>query len=102
MDVLPLLRRIESGRTDLLYTLLTSAQGPETLRERGGELLNWASYFGDVTACRLLIERGQSLTALGADKGLNGAAFHGHWQLCEFLIESGADARYVDPLTGET
>jgi ankyrin repeat protein len=39
---------------------------------------------------------------LGADLGLNGAAFHGHWQLCEFLIENGASVRFVDPTTAET
>jgi hypothetical protein len=102
MDILPLIRRIENGRTDLVHSLLSSAQGAEALREQGGDLLTWCSYFGDVTACRLLISQGQSLTSLGPDLGLNGAAFHGHWQLCEYLLESGADARYVDPQTGET
>ncbi len=34
--------------------------------------------------------------------GLNAAAFHGHWRLCEFLIESGADVNSREPGTGES
>jgi ankyrin repeat protein len=102
MDILSLVRRIESGRTDLVHALVTSSEAPSILREHGARLLISCSYYGDVTACRLLLAQGQSLSALGPDLGLNGAAFHGHWQLCEFLLESGANARYVDPETGET
>lgn len=102
MNTDSLVRRIESGRTDLIHALLADATAPAIMRERGKDLLVWASYYGDVTACRLLIAQGQPLSALGPDLGLNGAAFHGHWQLCEFLIESGANPNYVDPETGET
>ncbi|MDF2467552.1 MAG: Ankrin repeat protein [Ramlibacter sp.] len=92
-----LLRRVRNGRTDFVYGL-----SADVLRQDGAELLRWSAYFGDVTACRVLLEAGQSLGALGADLGLNGAAFHGHWQLCEFLLENGALARSADPATGET
>jgi ankyrin repeat protein len=102
METTELLRRIENGRTDLILPLLASADGDATLKSHGAKLLEWCSYFGDVTACRSLLRHGQSLPQLGPDFGLNGAAFHGHWQLCEFLIESGANPNYVDPQTGET
>jgi ankyrin repeat protein len=102
MDTLALVRRIESGRTDLVHALLASSEGAAALGEHGERLLASCSYYGDVTACRLLLENGQTLDDLGPDLGLNGAAFHGHWQLCEFLIESGADPNYMDPETGET
>lgn len=102
MDIPALLSRIESGRTDLIHPLITGPDGAGVLRERGAELLTWATYYGDVTACRLLVAHGVALSTLGPDLGLNGAAFHGHWQLCEFLLESGANARYIDPETGET
>ena len=36
------------------------------------------------------------------DLGLNAAAFHGHWRLCEFLLEHGADANFTEVDTGET
>lgn len=100
MDMKPadaLIRRIEQGRTDLVHELDAGL-----LREKGAELLGWAAYFGDVTACRLLLATGLSLNALGPDLGLNGAAFHGHWRLCEFLLENGASAKFVDAETGET
>jgi uncharacterized protein len=102
MQTTALLERIGNGRTDLVEPLLDSADGQAALKAHGAKLLEWSSYFGDVTACRLLLRHGLSLTSLGADLGLSGAAFHGHWQLCEFMIESGANARYGDPLTGET
>ena len=38
---------------------------------------------------------------LGDNLDLNGAAFHGHWRLCEFLVEHGADANRPQP-NGET
>lgn len=86
-----------NGRTDLVYGL-----GAQALGQYGTDLLRWSAYFGDVTACRVLLGAGLSLDALGDDLGLNGAAFHGHWQLCEFLLESGASARHRDSTTGET
>jgi ankyrin repeat protein len=68
----------------------------------GASLLQWAAYYGDVSALRLLLGRGEALSSLGPDLGLVAAAFHGHWQLCEFLIERGASVSYADPATGET
>ncbi|MEO8276605.1 MAG: ankyrin repeat domain-containing protein, partial [Thermoanaerobaculia bacterium] len=68
----------------------------------GASLLQWAAYYGDVSAARTLLRHGAALSELGADLGLNAAAFHGHWQLCEFLIEHGGDPTYADPATGET
>jgi ankyrin repeat protein len=97
-----LLRRIETGRTDLICELLAAGDRVATLRDHGADLLRWSLYFGDVTACRILLDAGQSLDVQGSDLGLNAAAFHGHWQLCEFLLESGAPARFVNPSTGET
>ncbi len=97
MNATSILSRIKNGRTDLVYGL-----SAENLRENGAELLRWCAYFGDVTACRILVAAGHSLELLGAGLGLSGAAFHGHWQLCEFLLENGASARFVDMTTGET
>ena len=45
---------------------------------------------------------GGPLDSLGENLELNGAAFHGHWQLCQFLIERGADANHALADTGET
>jgi len=49
-----------------------------------------APYYGDVSAMRFLLARGASLDSLGPNLDLNGACFHGHWRLCQLLIEQGA------------
>lgn len=87
------LARLAEGRTDLVHELPAEAHA---------EALPWCAYYGDVSALRLLLARGAVLTALGDDLGLNAAAFHGHWQLCEFLLEAGADTDHALPDTGET
>ena len=102
MNALSLLARIAAGRTDLTIDLLDETEQPLLLVVDGGSLLQWCAYYGDVTAVRTLLGHGASLDDLGPDKGLNAAAFHGHWQLYQFLLESGASATRVDPGTGET
>lgn len=94
--------RITNGRTDLVFEFLASGQ-PATYRDVGGtSLIATCAYFGDVSAIRFLLSQGAQLESLGRNLGLDGAAFHGHWQLCEFLLEQGADANAADPDTGET
>jgi len=94
--------RISAGRTDLVFEFVRAGQ-PATFRDADGtSLISWCSYYGDVSAIRFLLAHGERLESLGPNFGLDGAAFHGHWRLCEFLLESGADANYSDPATGET
>jgi hypothetical protein len=97
-----MLQRIVDGRTDLVFDYF--AEGPGTVAQDSGgvPLIRWCAYYGDVSAIRFLISRGQLLTALGENIGLGSAAFHGHWQLCEFLIERGADVNHAAGDTGET
>lgn len=96
-----LLARIADGRTDLVFEWL--ARGcAASAQSRGTALVAWCAYHGDVSALRKLMEHGESPSALGEDLGLHAAAFHGHWQLCQFLLERGADADYALPDTGET
>jgi uncharacterized protein len=96
------LERIADGRTDLVFDYL--AQGhPATAKDQNGvSLIKHCAYYGDVSAIRFLLANGERLQSLGENLGLNGAAFHGHWRLCEFLIESGADVNYASPENGET
>ena len=98
----PLLERIASGRTDLVFDYL-AAGNPATATDADGvSLIQHGAYYGDVSAIRHLLANGASLTTLGADLGLNGASFHGHWRLVQFLLEQGADANHADPDNGET
>jgi ankyrin repeat protein len=94
--------RIADGRTDLVFDYLARGHAADSADGRGVSLLQWCAYHGDVSAVRHLIARGASLDALGPNRDLNGAAFHGHWQLCEFLLGHGADVNHSLPDTGET
>ena len=95
-----MLDRIAAGRTDLIDEWLAAGGSPSASVD-GAKLLNWCAYFGDISAIRRLLGANQTLDALGHNLGLSGAAFHGHWQLCEFLLEKGADPNFADPDCGE-
>lgn len=97
-----LLARIADGRTDLILSHLRSGGSANAQDARGTPLLAWTAYYGDVTALATLIDAGAKLDSLGPNYDLNGAAFHGHWQLCQFLIEGGANPGYALPENGET
>jgi ankyrin repeat protein len=97
-----MLDRIADGRTDLVFDLLSQGHAADSKDARGVSLMQWCAYYGDVSAIRYLVARGAALASLGENLDLNGAAFHGHWQLCQFLIESGADVNHPLPDTGET
>lgn len=96
-----MLSRIANGRTDLAFDWIEQG-GDVDAQQDGASILQWCAYYGDVSAIRHLIACGADLAQLGRNLDLNGAAFHGHWQLCEFLIEQGADPNHSDGLAGET
>jgi ankyrin repeat protein len=97
-----LLRELADGRTELVFELVESGSSPEMKDEDGVSLLHRCAYFGDVSAIKFLVSRGASLASLGRNFDLSGAAFHGHWRLCRFLIEQGANVNDADPENGET
>jgi uncharacterized protein len=97
-----MLDRIAEGRTDLVFEHV-AAGGPATVRDANGvALITWCAYHGDVSAIRFLLTHGETLASLGDNLDLNGAVFHGHPRLCEFLIENGADVNRPLADTGET
>lgn len=96
------LKRIADGRTDLVWEHIARGHAVTDRTPGGVRLLQWCAYYGDVSAMRFLLGHGESLASLGGDLGLHDAAFHGHWPLCEFLIEMGADANAPRSDTGET
>jgi uncharacterized protein len=97
-----MLERIADGRTDLVFDYIAQGQAADSKDARGVSLMQWCAYHGDVSAIRFLLSLGASLDSLGVNLDLNGAVFHGHRQLCEFLIEQGADVNHALPDTGET
>lgn len=94
--------QIAGGRTDAVFEYLGSGNPVDSTDAAGVSLIRWCAYYGDVSAIKFLLANGESLDALGANFDLNGASFHGHWQLCQFLIEQGADVNRPLPGTLET
>ncbi len=94
-------QRIVRGRTDLVFDHIAQGQ-PATANAEGVPLIQWCAYYGDVSAIRFLIASGESLATLGENLDLNGASYHGHWRLCEYLIENGAQVNHPLRDTGET
>ncbi len=94
--------RIADGRTDLVFVAIPSGVPADAADGSGVSLLQWCAYYGDVSAMRFLLSHGADLASLGPNLDLNGAAFHGHWRLCQFLIEQGADVNHALPGTRET
>ncbi|WP_263415368.1 ankyrin repeat domain-containing protein [Terriglobus albidus] len=101
-DIDVLLREFADGRTDLVFELIEAGVAADRQDDGGISLLSWCVYYGDVSAIRFLLSKGVPLASLGTNFGLNGVCFHGHWRLCRFLIEQGADVNAADPETGET
>lgn len=93
--------QIAAGRTDLVFPHVDGG-GAVDSAAGGATLLQWCAYYGDVSAMRFLLSSGAAIGTLGANLDLNGAAFHGHWRLCAFLIEQGANPNFPLPDTGET
>ncbi len=93
-----MLDRIVDGRTDLVFDYVAAGHPVNAADSKGTSLIRWCAYYGDVSAIRFLLANGESLESLGDNLGLHGAAFHGHWRLCQFLIERGADVNR--PLAG--
>jgi uncharacterized protein len=96
-----MLDRIANGRTDLVFDYV-GAGDPAGARVNGASLIQWCAYYGDVSAIKFLHAQGESLATLGENLGLNNAAFHGHWRLCQYLLEQGADVNGAPAETGET
>jgi hypothetical protein len=96
-EVRPMLEGFNDGRTDLVFDLVAAGSTANL-----GELMRTCAYYGDVSALRYLLTQGATLALLGDNYDLNGAAFHGHWQLCQFLIEQGANVNHPLPDTKES
>lgn len=96
------LQKFSDGRTDLIIELIEAGYQPDSSDAYGTPLMKWCAYYGDVTAIQYLLSKGAQLSLLGDNYDLNAAAFHGHWQLCQFLLEAGADPNIVNTQNGES
>jgi hypothetical protein len=97
-----IIQRIADGRTDLVFDWVADGHPATATDPHGAPLSSLCAYYGDVSAIRFLLSKGESLESLGDNFGLNAAVFHGHWQRVQFLLEQGADANHPQADTGET
>jgi ankyrin repeat protein len=93
---------IADGRSDLVFEFLARGNSGNAVDKNGVSLLQHCAYYGDVSAIKFLLNNGATLEPLGKNLGLINACFHGHWRLCKFLLERGADVNLADENTGET
>ncbi len=97
-----LIQKLIDGRTDLIFKIIEEGNPANLTDDNGVSLIRWCAYYGDVSAIRFLISKGASLDDLGNNLDLNEAVFHGHWQLCQYLLENGANANSILEETGES
>ena len=97
-----MLERITNGRTDLVFDYLDAGNPADSTDPNGVSLIKWCAYYGDVSAIRHLLAHGALLESLGDNFDLNGASFHGHWRLVQFLLENGADPNKGHEESGES
>ena len=96
------LSEFADGRTELVFDLLALGFPADHKDDSGVSIIQHCAYYGDVSAIRFLLSQGESLESLGENFDLNGASFHGHWRLCKYLLEQGANVNHPLPDTGET
>jgi len=95
-----MLTKIVDGRTDLVFEYLAQGHAANSTDANGVSLIKWCTYYGDVSAIKYLLVKGEPTAALTGE--LNAAAFHGHWRLCQFLIELGQEVNETLADTRET
>ncbi len=102
MNKTQILRLIGQGRTDLVFDLLKLSDWREALISGTVKTLQWFVYYNDVTALKAVLNAGGDLSSIDLDAELGNAAFFGHWKVCDFLIQHGADVHAANAETGET
>lgn len=93
---------ISKGRTDFIFQLLQFANWKDLLNEGQIKPLQWLVYFNDTTALKAVLEYGGNLDSINLNNELGNAAFFGHWKVCDFLINHGADVNAFVDKTNET
>ena len=102
MEISKILEYVSRGRTDFIIELLKKPDWKELLNEGRVKPLQWLVYYNDTTGLRTVLENGGSLDSINIDDELGNAAFFGHWKVCDFLINHGADVNYHVDKTKET
>jgi len=102
METEKIIELISRGRTDFILQLLKKPDWKETLQTGKVKPLQWLVYYNDTTALRAVLEAGGNLDSINLNEELGNAAFFGHWKVCDFLINNGANVNAGVNKTNET
>ncbi len=102
MHVHTILEYISRGRTDFILKLMKTPGWEAQLNQGHIKPLQWLVYYNDVTGLRAVLENGGNLDSININDELGNAAFFGHWKVCDFLVNQGADVNYHVDKTKET
>ena len=64
-----MIERIAEGRTDLVFDLVNSGNPATITDSQGTSLIQWCAYYGDVSAIKFLLSKGEILQSLGVNFG---------------------------------
>ncbi|HLK29935.1 MAG TPA: ankyrin repeat domain-containing protein [Puia sp.] len=102
METGKIVELISKGRTDFVLELLDKPDWKETLSKGQVKLLQWLVYYNDTTGLKAILKAGGNLDSIDINGELGNAAFFGHWKVCDFLINHGADVNAHVDKTNET
>ncbi len=102
MDVEKIIELISRGRTDCILDLFKESDWKEMLHTGKVKPLQWLVYYNDTTALKAVLKEGGDLGSINLNEELGNAAFFGHWKVCDFLINQGADVNAFVDKTNET
>lgn len=102
MDKISIINYIRQGRTDFIIELMKLPDWKDSLEIGAVKLLQWLVYYNDTTGLRAVVENGGTLDSINVHEELGNAAFFGHWKVCDFLINHGANVNYQVDKTLET
>lgn len=102
MEADKILEYISRGRTDFIFELMKQPQWKEYLQQGVIKPLQWLVYYNDTTGLKAVVDKGGNLDSIDVNTELGNAAFFGHWKVCDFLIQNGADVNYKVDKTHET
>lgn len=101
-EVQSILSYISRGRTDFVTSLVKQPDWQEALTVGHVKALQWLIYYDDTTALKIILDNGGSLNSINLDEELLNAAFFGHWKICDFLLNQGANVNTLVPETNES
>ncbi len=102
MEVQKILECISRGRTDFIFDLMKIPDWKELLNQGQVRPLQWLVYYNDTTALKAILQKGGDLSSINLDEELGHASFFGHWKVCDFLINAGANVNAPVDKTNET